>query len=255
MTEGAPSGEAAWGLARDALSALFNFEALLRSPRVPAQTITQVTGDVRAASSALKSAFERSSPTPEDAALNEYAAARATTLLDELSTIKPAMDAKTRLGLERAVLVVARELDSALELRALLDRAGQPSMVELSLLEVVRAAAAQGAGHRPTASVLCHFHGLRAARPIFGDSALGPRLVAACIGKVATAGRVHLAWIADELVVSADPPTEVGLEADGESKIKVVAAIPPTDLVIVRAARAFGGAAKIENGAVRLAFE
>ncbi len=127
----------AWGAARDALAAVHNLEALLRSPSVPYRTIVELLAELRSSGRLLRDAFERANGAdPATAAVREYGRGR-TDALEKL------LDATAASGDEREPLArrarsLADELEASANLLALLERASDPIPTEVSVDLIVR---------------------------------------------------------------------------------------------------------------------
>ena len=128
----------AWGAVRDALAAVHNLEALLRSSSVQSRTILDLLHELRTSAGVLRAAFERSLGSEAAAAVGEHGQ-RTVDGFDAL------LDAITAMPDDRAVHAdradeLADELEAAADLLALLDRAAAPVSTEVSLDLVAREA-------------------------------------------------------------------------------------------------------------------
>jgi hypothetical protein len=139
-----------WGAMRDALAALRNLDALLRSSSVLYRTILGLLPELRASSAVLRVAFERArtgegaggvvpgadgGPSAE-AEVGEYGVAR----VEELERL---LDATAQADEERddlasRALALADELEASADLLALLERAGDPAPTEVGIDLIVR---------------------------------------------------------------------------------------------------------------------
>lgn len=130
-----------WGAARDALAAVHNLEALLRSASVTHRTILDLVPELRTSAGVLRDAFERARgadvPTR---AVGDYGALRA----DDLARLLDATAATTAAATERRqdladrAHALADELEASADLLALLERAAAPVATEVSLNLIVR---------------------------------------------------------------------------------------------------------------------
>jgi hypothetical protein len=126
-----------WGAARDALAAVHNLEALLRSASVTYRTILDLVPELRTSAGVLRDAFERARgadvPT---SAVGDYGAMRA----DDLARLLDATAAATerREDLADRAHGLADELEASADLLALLERAAAPVATEVSLNLIVR---------------------------------------------------------------------------------------------------------------------
>ncbi len=128
-----------WGAVRDALSAIFNLEALLRNATVPMKTIADVLPEIHASGALLREAFEVR--TTSDAATIEAGAHGRQRLADLDGILAAIASGET----DRAALAVrlspaADEIEASSELLALIDRAGKGSVTEVGLDLVAREA-------------------------------------------------------------------------------------------------------------------
>jgi hypothetical protein len=129
----------AWGAVRDALAAVHNLEALLRSSSVQSRTILDLLAELRTSAGVLRAAFERSVGTEATASsVGEHG--RATVdgfdaLLDAIAAVPE--DRPTHADQAGAF---ADELEACADLLALLDRASAPVATEVSLNLVAREA-------------------------------------------------------------------------------------------------------------------
>jgi hypothetical protein len=129
----------AWGAVRDAIAAVHNLEALLRSASVQSKTIVDLMPELRTSAGVLRAAFERS--IGNDAATTAVGEHGRQTvdafdqLLDAIAAApQDRADQADRAG------VFADELEASADLLALLDRAGAPVSTEVSLDLVAREA-------------------------------------------------------------------------------------------------------------------
>ncbi len=148
LAAGPPSGvthrtsaraPSAWGAVRDALAAVHNLEALLRSSSVQSRTILDLLPELRTSAGVLRAAFERSLA-GEVAAAGVGEHGRAT--VDGFDAL---LDAIVAMPDDRPVHAdqagaFADELEAAADLLALLDRASAPVATEVSLNLVAREA-------------------------------------------------------------------------------------------------------------------
>jgi hypothetical protein len=129
----------AWGAVRDALAAVHNLEALLRSSSVQSRTILDLLAELRTSAGVLRAAFERSVGTEVTASsVGEHG--RAT--VDGFDALLDAIDAvpEDRPAHADQAGAFADELEASADLLALLDRASAPVATEVSLNLVAREA-------------------------------------------------------------------------------------------------------------------
>jgi hypothetical protein len=126
-----------WGAARDALAAVHNLEALLRSASVPYPTIGDLLPELRISEGVLRDAFERArGGEAAAAAVGDYGEGRG----DEFGRLLDATAAaqEDRDALASRAHSLADELEAAADLLALLERASGPVATEVSLNLIVR---------------------------------------------------------------------------------------------------------------------
>lgn len=132
----------AWGAVRDALSAVRNLEALLRSSSVQSPTILDLMTELKSSAAVLRGAFERAIGT--DAAASDPAANQVGELgrvtMDGFDGLLEAMaaDPADRAAHAAQARDFADELEAEADLLALLDRAAAPLATEVSLNLVAR---------------------------------------------------------------------------------------------------------------------
>jgi len=148
LAAGPPSGvtnrtsaraPSAWGAVRDALAAVHNLEALLRSSSVQSRTILDLLAELRTSAGVLRSAFERSRGTDVPAASIGEHGSRTVDGFDALLDAIAAVPEDRPLHADQAG-AFADELEATADLLALLDRAAAPVATEVSLNLVAREA-------------------------------------------------------------------------------------------------------------------
>jgi hypothetical protein len=131
----------AWGATRDALAAVHNLDALLRSGSVLYRTILDLLPELRAGAGVLRDAFERARAgnavtggAARDA--GDYGGGR----VDELARLldATALADEARDDLADRARTLADELEAAADLLALLERAGDPVPTDVNVDRVVR---------------------------------------------------------------------------------------------------------------------
>ncbi len=127
----------AWGAARDALAAIHNLEALLRSERVEPRTIRDLVPELRAGAGVLRDAFEKARAAGDAAAsVGAYGSEKVVALEQLLDRAASLSDPRDQLaGRARAL---EEELEAAADLLAVLERASVPSPTEVSAELLVR---------------------------------------------------------------------------------------------------------------------
>jgi hypothetical protein len=131
----------AWGATRDALAAVHNLDALLRSGSVPHRTILDLLPELRTGAGVLRDAFERArageAPAGQAARdVGTYGADR----VDELGRLldATALADEDRDDLADRARTLADELEAAADLLALLERAADPVPTDVHVDRVVR---------------------------------------------------------------------------------------------------------------------
>lgn len=125
-----------WGAARAALAAVYNLDALLRSPTVSDPTLLDLLPELRANSDVLRELFARARGMDSAAeAVAAFGGARLSeldSLLDAVARGDPG-----RSSLAPSVRVLADELDASAAMLALLDRASAPVQTDVSVNLIV----------------------------------------------------------------------------------------------------------------------
>ena len=239
-----PNSKVAWGKVRDALAAVHNLETLLRSPRVGANVLAALLPELHGSCVALRVAFE--SPAP--GARTELA----TFALERLDELEQAMkearatdiETRARLALEQVVARVGVELDLAVELLDLIERADAASPTELSLEELARASLGIGAGIARGEEASVRIDADKMECMLVADAHVVSRLVASAVARVRSAGAQEITVRARcepsqvRLSVASSDSASVGLPV---VRTRVKTRISPTDAIVDAAARAIRG--------------
>jgi hypothetical protein len=247
MTQKESTRTAAWGKVRDALAAVHNLETLLRSPRVGAGVLAGLLPELLVSCVVLRAAFDtRADGVCVD--LTVFARERLDALeqaMKEASTT--GIEARARLALEQVVERVSGDLDAAVDLLELSERARAATRTELSLGELTRAALGIGgsvSGILFGDDVHVRIDTQEAACVLICDPHVVSRLLSAAIARVRSAGvRDITVWARCEprevtLTVAASDARSIGTQP---VTTRVKGRIPPTDAVVEDAARAIGG--------------
>jgi hypothetical protein len=241
----------AWGAVRDALAAVFNIEALLRSG-VEWPVLRDLVPELRSGSNVLRSAFEIEAGA--DAAVAEirrYGKLRQADLDALLDAIEPTAQREDLL--QRAGLL-ADDLEATADLLALLDRAGEPAPTEVSLgLIASEARRLSGPSRGREVSIL--FDEASKDTALTTDPyVLGPllSLVVACVHAESQGGVVLRAQSTPEFafVVEAADASDEGLP---RLAMRVMALVPPTKTAARRVAEKLGAKVEIEVGRATIA--
>jgi hypothetical protein len=247
-----PAENVAWGAVRDAITALHNFELLLKSPRVGTKLLGEVLHEFVAGIAVLRGAFTRAAQSAKDEgalaarkSLADFTCAR----LDELErTMQQAMaadfDTRGRLTVEQVVTRVSVDLDVAAELLDLSERAEHAMETELTLDELATVSLRGGAygtdREIPVRLVARTPEGSPDDCILRTDPHVFKRLVAFAIARVHAAGPAEVSLRALSGPVSAS--IEVGPTSPLEQSIvptslRLVRRIGPTDAIVEAAAR------------------
>jgi hypothetical protein len=256
-TSGAPSSRSprapsAWGATRDALAAVHNLDALLRSASVPYRTILDLLPELRTSAGVLRDAFERARTADATAGqavhdVGIYGVDRA----DELGRL---LDATATADEGRGILAdrargLADELEASADLLALLERAASPVPTDVNAALVVRETVRLSGSGRGRELVV-RFDEASADGTLYADPyVVGPLLamVVACLHAAGVKGVVVRARSTDAEVTFL---LETASEDDAHRPtlaMRVPAAIPPTAGAARRVAEQIG--ATLEVGA------
>ena len=248
-----PAEYVAWGAVRDAITAIHNFELLLKSPRVGTKLLGEVLPEFVAGVSVLRGAFTKAAESAKDEgalaarqALADFTRAR----LDELErTMQQAMasdfDTRARLAVEQVVMRVSVNLDVAAELLDLSERAEHAMETELTLDELA-AVSLRGGARGTDSEIPVRLVGRPEEPPHADDCVLRTdphvfkRLVAFSIARVHAAGTVEVSLRAHCGAVSASievGPTSAAEQSILPTALRLVRRIGPTDAIVEAAAR------------------
>jgi hypothetical protein len=240
-----PAENVAWGAVRDAITALHNFELLLKSPRVG----TKLLG---AGISVLRGAFTHAAESAKDEgalaarkSLSDFTCAR----LDELErTMQQAtatdFDTRGRLTVEQVVTRVSVDLDVAAELLDLSERAEHAMETELTLDELATVSLRGGAYGTDREIAVRLVARTPESSPddciLRTDPHVFKRLVAFAIARVHAAGPTEISLRALSGPVSASievGPTSPLERSIAPTSLRLVRRIGPTDAIVEAAAR------------------
>jgi hypothetical protein len=237
------------GQVRDALLAVRNLEALLRSPRVGARALTPLLPEAGEACASLGAvlAGRGTADVPGWTDLIGFALERLDALQRALRDAAGGeLGARARLALETIVIRARADLDAAFELVELVDCAAAALPTELSLKELVRASLGIEAGiARGDAGdeIEVRVDTREAVGVLVADAHVVARLLTAGIARVhaSTAGAItvsargapHEARVCIAPSRAADARLPV-------SRARLARRVPATDAVVEHAARAVG---------------
>ncbi len=239
------------GAVRDALTALYNLEILLRSPKVGTRLLSEVMPEVSEGLAALRRVMTVPLPEgtpPSFTAARTALAAFTESRLDELARANDQafagdFDPRNRLALEQVVARTKGDLEAAVELLDLSDRAARPVDAELSfdqLLDVATTDRARAKGEGVTVHVARRGEGPPPAGAVFPvEPRVFRHLVAHAIARVHAEGVVDVAVRGH--AVAAGVVFEVGPASDEERTatpyaVRLVRRIAPTDAVVFASA-------------------
>jgi len=246
---------AAWGASRDALAAVHNLEALLRSPSVPYQTILDLLPELRASAAVIREAFDAAAHGgAATAAAGAYGSVRVAEfglLLDATATQPEDRDALALRAHE-----LADELEASADLLALLDRASSPVPTEVSLNLIVRETARISCTGRGR-EVIVRFDEANPDCVVTTDPYAAGPLLAIAIARVygATMGEISVRARSlpphATLVVEAASPSDLALPV---TAMRVLPPVPPTDDAGRHVAEQIGALLLIEPARWAIAF-
>jgi len=239
----------AWGATRDALAAVHNLDALLRSGSVLYRTIQELLPELRTTAGVLREAFERAraaeAPTVREVGVHGV------DRVDELGRLleATAMADEERDDLAARARTLADELEATADLLALLERAADPVPTDVNVDLIVREAvrlAGTGRGRElvvrfDEASPDCTLH----ADPYVVGSLLSLLIACAHAGGV-TEVAVRARCTADRATFTVE-----AARADDESHptliMRVLPAVPPTGNAARRVAEQIGATLELRE--------
>lgn len=238
----------AWGAARDALAAVHNLEALLRSASVAYHTILDLLPELRTSAGVLREAFDgaRGSDAAASAA-SDYGTARVGALEQLLDATAAAE--QDRDALANRAHALADDLEAAADLLALLERASDRVPTEVSLDLIVRETGRMFATGRGRELVVRFDEAAPDCVVNTDPYVVGP-LLSLAIAHVSGAGlseivvRARCAPPNATLLVEAATPADSGLPV---LTMRVLPAVPPAEPVARRVADRIGALLVIEQ--------
>jgi|HubBroStandDraft_2_1064218.scaffolds.fasta_scaffold78415_3 hypothetical protein len=240
-TRSSARAPSAWGATRDALAAVHNLEALLRSSNVLYRTIRDLLPELRSSAGVLRETFGRGSATTD--ALGE-ASSYGLGRVEELDRLleATALADEERDDLADRSRTLADELEASADLLALLDRASEPAPTEVRVELVVRGTT------RPSTGARGRELALRVDAPspdctVDADPYVLGSVLSLLIARVHATGAPCVVVRAScdpalaTFQVRAAGPDDAALP---ESQARVLPAIPPAEAVIRRVAQDIG---------------
>jgi hypothetical protein len=242
----------AWGAVRDALAAVHNLSALLRSTTVQSRTIVDLMPELKVGAGLLQAAFDRAITGDSDATVQvgEHGLKTVEQFDDLLTAIatSPSASADDRDGLADRTAALADELEAAADLLALLDRAAAPVATEVGL-DLVAREAGRMAGTARGREMIVQFDGTSPDCVVTTDPyVLGP-LLSLVIASVQTAG-VNAIVLRARAAPQAHFVVEAARLEDAilpSLSLRVTRWIPPSEAAMRRVAEQIGAALEVEG--------
>ena len=230
-----------WGAARDALAAVHNLEALLRSTTVAFRTILDLLPELRTGAGVLSDAFERArAGGVATAAVGEHGRV----YVDELQRLLDATETgqEDRDVLANRARSLADELEASADLLALLERSADPLPTEVSLNHIVRETSRMSATGRGR-ELPARFEEASPDCAVTTDPyVIGP-LLSLAVAQVRGAGIHEISIRARSSPPSATLVVEASAPGDAELPIvtmRVLPAVPPAEQAALRVAEQIG---------------
>ncbi|HEX3345567.1 MAG TPA: hypothetical protein VHS09_13385 [Polyangiaceae bacterium] len=235
----------AWGATRDALAAVHNLDALLRSDSVRHRTILDLLPELRAGAGVLRDAFERASAGTELAGraardVGDYGGDRAVELARLLDATAAADD--DREALAGRARTLACELEAAADLLALLERAADPAPTDVDVDRVVRETLRLSGTRRGDELAVCFDEASPDCTLHADPYVVGPLLTlliasvhAGGVGDVAVRARCT-----DDRATFLIEAAAAGDTSCPRLAMQVLPAVPPTGVVAARVAEQLG---------------
>ncbi len=238
------------GAMRDALAALHNLDALLRSDSVLYRTILDLVPELRTSTAPLRAAFERArAGEGASVEVGDYGVDRVAALERLLDATATADDERDDLA--RRARSLAGELEATADLLALLERAEDPAVTDVDVPLVLREAARRSASGRGAERTV-RLQALPSACAVAADPRVVGPLFALLVARVSAVGarevvaRVHCHEAVCAVTVEPAGAAEAALE---ELTMRVLPAVPPAASVAREAAARSG--ATLELSPVR----
>ncbi|HEY1693127.1 MAG TPA: hypothetical protein VGG39_13255 [Polyangiaceae bacterium] len=243
----------AWGATRDALAALRNLDALLRSGSVLYRTILDLLPELRTSATVLRDLFERAQSTegaPRE--VGDHGVARVTELTELLEATAQADGERDELAARTRRL--ADELEAVADLLALLERAADPAPTEVSVDRLVREAVRLSPGAGRGRELVLRFDEAAPDCAVDADPSVVGTLLSLLAGSIdgGAPGVVLRARCSrDEAVFAFEPATAADACFPAFS-VRVPAQVPPTAAVVVAVAAQIGASLERDRGRASL---
>ncbi|HXX70103.1 MAG TPA: hypothetical protein VEK07_23190 [Polyangiaceae bacterium] len=238
----------AWGPPRDALAAVHNLEALLRSTAVSQKTILDLVPELRSSAEVLRRVVDTAR---DDKDVKGEVSAYGSVRVSELDALLDAAEAGRvdRHHLASRAGVLADELEAVIDLLALLDLAESPVSTDVGLDFIAREAG-RTSGTARGREVVVRFDGADPDRPVSVDPYMLGALLALLVACVQSSGAESLvlrARAGDRPRFLVEPSTSADAALPSLS-IRVMAHIAPSERAARRVAEQLGGALELADG-------
>lgn len=237
-----------WGAARDALAAVHNLDALLRSA-VPYRTIVDLLAELRQSAGVLRVAFEAACAAEDSAtvAVGEYGTGR----VDELERLLDETEQRPedRDDVAGRVRAIAGELEASADLLALLERAASPVRTEVSAGLIVRETGRMFSSGRGR-EIAVRFDETSPDILVATDPYVVGPLLTLMVASVSAAGVAAIAVRTrgePPLATFVVEPQGEGDEALPSLSLRVMPAVPPTEAAARRVAGQIGARFELER--------
>jgi signal transduction histidine kinase len=245
----------AWGAARDALAAVHNLDALLRSTNVLYKTIRDLLPELRASAGVLGEVFERAQDSGDEVsvAVGDHGVARILDLSKLLDAT--AMAEEEREELAKRARSLADELEAAADLLALIERAASPVATDVSLHQVVEETGRLAGGNKGR-EVVARIDTTNPDANLHTDPAVLGQLLTLLVGHVASASggdvvirpRVRTGGAA---TISVEPATAADAALE-RTALRVLPTLAATVAAARRVAEQIGGTLEVDSQRVVL---
>jgi len=240
---------AAWGPVRDALAALHNLGALLKSTSVRYKVIRDLLPELRASGGVLREVFDRAAASSDEA--TAQVGAQGQRSVAELMQVLDATDLAEEERDDLAVRAKERadDLDATAEMLALLERAADPVPTSVSMqLIILETGRLWGGGHRRQVAV--HLDDAAADVCVEVDPYVVGPLLSLVLGLVRAAGAADVAVRATD--EGAHAVIEVGpagaADTQGRSvAVRVLPSLAPAETTARRVAALIGGSLELTD--------
>jgi signal transduction histidine kinase len=245
----------AWGAARDALAAVHNLDALLRSTNVLYKTIRDLLPELRTSAGVLGEVFERAQESDDEVsvAVGNHGVSSVLDLSKLLDAT--AMAEEERDDLAKRARGLADELEAAADLLELIECAGNPVATDLSLHQIVEETGRLAGGNKGR-EVVARMDTSNPDANLHADPLVLGQLLTILVGHVASASggdvvirpRVRTGGAA---TISVEPATAADAALE-RTALRVLPTLPATLAAARRVAEQIGGTLEVDSGRVVL---